>query len=173
MPVNRDARTLCISPRGHYLPINSFRYGQGMIRYTITCADGHRFESWFKSAAAFDTLLAAGMVTCAICGGTRVEKALMAPRVATDRAERATEPAPALRTPAHPAEQALAELRRRIERDSDYVGARFVQEVRDMHAGVMPERAIHGEARVEEARGLLEEGIPVMPLPFAVGRKTN
>lgn len=144
-----------------------------MIRYTITCAEGHRFESWFQSAAAFDTLLAAGRLSCAICGGTRVEKGLMAPRVRADRPEGEGEGAPTLRSPAHPAEQALAELRRRIEERSDYVGARFVQEARDMHAGLIPDRAIHGEARIEDARKLLDEGIPVVPLPFAVGRRTN
>ncbi|MBK1636374.1 DUF1178 family protein [Rhodovulum adriaticum] len=145
-----------------------------MIRYTLSCADGHRFESWFQSADAFDKLHAAGMVACAVCGGTQVQKTLMAPSVATDTPAAPAEPdAPKLSTPASPAEQALAELKRKIEAHSDYVGPRFAQEARDMHAGLTPERAIHGEARLDEAKKLIEEGIPVAPLPFAPGRKTN
>ncbi|MBL3571437.1 hypothetical protein BV509_07380 [Rhodovulum sulfidophilum] len=150
-----------------------------MIRYALTCADGHRFESWFQSAAAFDTLLSGGHVTCAVCGNGAVSKALMAPNVATDRPgadpappER-TQSAPTLSAPAHPAEQALADLRKRIEEKSDYVGLRFVQEARDMHAGLSPARPIHGEARADEALRLIEDGIPVAPLPFLPSRKTN
>ncbi|GAA0309385.1 DUF1178 family protein [Rhodovulum strictum] len=140
-----------------------------MIRYSLDCAAGHRFESWFQSADAFDKLHAGGLVACAVCGGTDVSKGLMAPSVATDR------PAPErpLSQPASPAERALADLRRRIETESDYVGLRFAQEARDMHEGLTPHRTIHGEARLDEAKKLIEEGVPIAPLPFPLGRKTN
>ena len=36
-----------------------------------------------------------------------------------------------------------------------------------------PERPIYGEARAEDARKLLEDGIPVLPLPFMPKRNTN
>ena len=64
-------------------------------------------------------------------------------------------------------------MRRVIEENSDYVGRDFVDEARAMHSGEKPERAIHGEARPDEARALLEEGIAVTPLPFLPPRKTN
>ncbi|MCO8146204.1 DUF1178 family protein [Rhodovulum tesquicola] len=140
-----------------------------MIRYSLDCAEGHRFESWFQSADAFDKLHAAGLVACAICGGSDVAKGLMAPAVAPDRAP----PARPLSQPASPAEQALAELRRRIETDSEDVGLRFVKEARDMHEGLTPRRAIRGEARLDEAKKLIEEGVPIAPLPFVPGRKAN
>lgn len=143
-----------------------------MIQYTLKCADGHTFDSWFQSGAAFDKLAAASMVSCAVCGSARVEKSIMAPRVRTAR-DTAQPPAPTLSEPAHPAEQALAELRRKVEQNSDYVGMNFAAEARAMHAGDAPERSIYGEARVDEARGLIEDGIPVMPLPFRPGRKNN
>ncbi len=137
-----------------------------MIRYALSCKSGHRFESWFASAAAYDALERAGHVTCAVCGSTAVEKALMAPAVAA-------EDKPDLTRPANEVEQALAALRRHIEENSDYVGLNFVTEARRMHAGEVPERAIHGEARPEEARALIEEGVPVAPLPFLPPRKAN
>ncbi|HDR27222.1 DUF1178 family protein [Rhodovulum sp.] len=140
-----------------------------MIRYLLDCAKGHRFESWFQSADAFDKLHAAGLVACAVCGSSDVTKSLMAPAVAPDRAP----PARPLSQPASPAEQALAELRRRIEAESEDVGLRFVKEARDMHEGLAPRRAIRGEARLDEARALIEEGVPIAPLPFIPGRKAN
>jgi hypothetical protein len=147
-----------------------------MIQFSLKCAEDHRFDSWFQSAEAFEKLQARGMVTCAVCGSGDVEKALMAPRVRAGRkaAVEASRPeGGALSKPASPAEQAMTELRRKIEENSEYVGSNFAREARDMHDGVTPERAIYGEARPEEARKLLDEGVPVTPLPFIPGRKSN
>ena len=78
-----------------------------------------------------------------------------------------------LDAPGSAAEQALAELRKRIEAGSDYVGTEFAREARAMHAGEMPSRPIHGEARLDEAKKLIEDGVPVAPLPFRLRRKVN
>ena len=148
-----------------------------MIRYALKCSDDHRFESWFQSADAFDTLAAKGLVSCAICGSTKVSKALMAPRVAVADtvAEPAATPAPArpLSEPSHPAEQMLRALRDHLAKNSTYVGGRFADEARAMHLGEAEERPIHGEATVPEARALIEDGIPIAPLPILPPDKTN
>lgn len=141
-----------------------------MIRYALRCPEGHEFESWFRSSGDFDRLQAAGQVGCARCGATRVEKLLMAPAVTgTER------PAPApLRAPEPaPEAQALARLRAHVEANSDYVGLGFAAEARAMHEGRVPARSIHGEARPEEARKLLEDGVPVAPLPFLPKQRAN
>jgi len=148
-----------------------------MIQYALKCAEGHDFDSWFQSAEAYDKLAAAGMVHCAVCGGRKVEKAMMSPRVRPGR--KVAKPAPEemperpLSKPASPAEQAIAELRRKVEATSDYVGMNFAAEARAIHQGDAPERPIYGEAKLEEARALIEEGVPVAPLPFTPNRKTN
>ena len=139
-----------------------------MIHYALKCGEGHEFESWFQSASAFDRLSAAGHVACAVCGTDNVEKALMAPRVKT-----VGSPSGALTAPANTAERALSRLKAHVEANSDYVGRDFAREARAMHLGEVPERAIWGEARGDEARALAEDGIPVAPLPFAPTRKTN
>ncbi|MEX2517788.1 MAG: DUF1178 family protein [Paracoccaceae bacterium] len=148
-----------------------------MIRYDLKCADGHGFEAWFGSAAAYDEQAARGLVACPLCGATRVEKALMAPGVPA-RSNRAAEtparpPAapngagPMLSGPVPPEiMQKLAALRREIESKSEHVGRRFAAEARAMHVGDAEARPIHGEATGEEAKALLEEGVPVAPLPF-------
>ncbi|ROT99063.1 DUF1178 family protein [Histidinibacterium lentulum] len=140
-----------------------------MIRYALKCARGHRFESWFQSASAYDRLADAGHVACSVCGGGEVAKDLMSPSVSPE----ARTPARPLSQPTNPAEQALAELRRKIETDSTYVGDRFADEARRMHEGELPRRQIHGEARLGEAKKLLEDGIPVLPLPFLSRRSTQ
>ncbi len=139
-----------------------------MIRYALKCSDGHAFDSWFQSAAAYEKLAAAGMISCAVCGGADVEKAIMAPRVSAGDL-----PSRPLSRPANTAEAAMIELRRKVEENADYVGLSFAAEARAIHEGSAPERAIYGEARVDEARKLIEDGVKVAPLPFRTRRKTN
>ena len=106
-------------------------------------------------------------VACPVCGGTDVEKAIMAPRVSKSD----TAPGPAKGQPAAaghgpPAEADLpirpsrcsrpcARIWRRIR---TYVGKRFASEARAMHLGDKTETPIHGEASPEEARALIEDG---------------
>ena len=145
-----------------------------MIQFTLKCDQDHRFDSWFQSTDAFDKLKGAGMVSCVICGSAKVEKAMMAPRV---RDGRSKAPVPQAETglsaPANPAEQALAQLKKQVEDNSEYVGMNFAREARNIHDGTAPERAIYGEAKPEEAKKLIEDGVPVAPLPFVPGRKSN
>jgi len=145
-----------------------------MIRYALTCGQNHDFDSWFQSAEAFDKLSKAGLIACTLCGATEITKTLMAPAVRPARkAATAPEPARPLATPASGVEEALAALRRQVEDNSEYVGLNFATEARAIHDGDKPNRAIYGEARSDEARKLIEDGVPVAPLPFMPRRKTN
>lgn len=136
-----------------------------MIKYALKCSEGHSFDSWFQSSAAFDKLDAADMLSCAVCGNTDVTKAIMAPRVKSD------DEAP-LTAPASTAEQYLSELRQKIEENSDDVGKNFAKEARKIHDGEAPARAIYGEASLPEVKALVEDDIPVAPLPWQK-RKVN
>ncbi|TNC70970.1 DUF1178 family protein [Rubellimicrobium roseum] len=136
-----------------------------MVRYSLSCADGHTFESWFQSASAFDDLAQRGLLSCAECGSGQVHKALMAPAVSSAPKD--------LTAPRDPREAMLAAMRRHVEENSDYVGLSFAAEARKMHEGHAPERNIWGEARPDEARALIEDGIPVAPLPFRPKRSAN
>jgi hypothetical protein len=78
-----------------------------MIRYALRCEHGHEFESWFKNSAAFDSQKKRGLVACPGCGSVKVEKAIMAPRLARGeaaqpqpRAAAPTPPRPVLTAPA-------------------------------------------------------------------------
>ena len=146
-----------------------------MIRYSLKCPSDHDFESWFQSATAFDALLKSGHLTCPACGSADVAKSLMAPtvRLARNAAAVAPKTRPNLSRPETDMETALAAMRKQVEENSEYVGMNFVAEARRIHDGDAPERSIYGEAKPEEARRLIEDGVPVAPLPFMPARKVN
>lgn len=151
-----------------------------MIRYALKCPNDHTFESWFKSAEVVDSLLSYDQVECPTCGSTDVAKTLMAPSVRPGR-NQANLPAPAAQPPAQPmvnapepdVAEAIQKLRDHVEQNSDYVGSSFAKEARAMHEGEQPSRPIHGEARPEEAKKLIEDGVPALPLPFVPKQKVN
>ena len=103
------------------------------------------------------------MITCETCGSKSVHKSIMAPAVSTSSEITAPKPT----------ENPIEKLRDEVESKSDYVGDRFVKEARDMHDGITPERPIYGEAKLEDAKKLINDGIPVVPLPFIPRKKTN
>lgn len=159
-----------------------------MIRYALKCDSDHSFESWFKSAVAFDALVSSGMVTCPTCGTDQIKKSLMTPGVQASRKSLAapdseqespvaSQSLPAASTMANAPDpklvEAIATLRDHVEKTSDYVGNDFAQEARAMHDGDTPHRPIYGEAKAEDAKKLIEDGVPAMPLPFIPRQKTN
>lgn len=137
-----------------------------MIRYDLRCAEGHGFEAWFASSSAYDEQAGRGLVCCAVCGSPKVEKALMAPRVPakSNRGEASSQSMMSAPVNAEIAKR-LAALRKEIEANSDYVGKNFASEARRIHLGESEQRSIWGEATTEEAKSLMEDGVPVAPLP--------
>ena len=144
-----------------------------MIRFQLKCDNDHSFESWFASTDAFEKVQSAGMVACPTCGSEQVSKSLMAPQVSTSRKKAAEKEVAPLSAPASEVEAKLAAIKREVEKNSDYVGMSFASEARKMHDGDIPLRSIYGEAKPDEAKKLVEDGVPVAPLPLLPQRKTN
>ena len=162
-----------------------------MIHYQLRCtatAEEHAFDGWYKDSAAFEKLAKAGLVECPVCGGTKVERALMAPaipkkgRPARNAKPEAPPPAPAPvvapdAPPAPPAPVAagpmpaqlralLARMRAEVEKQCDYVGKDFAEEARKIHKGEAEARGIYGEASDAEAEALKDEGIEIARIPW-------
>ena len=154
-----------------------------MIRYALGCEHGHAFESWFANSAAYDKQRKRALVTCPICGSTKVEKAIMAPRLSRNEAAEPTAhalPAPASAPAKEPAKSPVAmmspaereirkklkELREHVTKNADYVGPRFPEQARKIHYGEIKHRSIYGEASPDEAKELHDEGIEFHPLPI-------
>ncbi|MEM1361980.1 MAG: DUF1178 family protein [Pseudomonadota bacterium] len=144
-----------------------------MIKFTLKCAEGHSFESWFQSGSAFDAVQAAGHVTCPVCGTSQVDKAPMAPKLAQNVSAPSDEIAVQSTPVPEEVASALKRMKDAVETHSDYVGESFASEARAIHLDEAPARPIHGEAKAEEAQALLDDGIPVLPLPFRPSRKNN
>ena len=145
-----------------------------MIKFALLCARGHEFQSWFQSSEAFDTQVESGLVLCPLCQVTEVTKAIMAPAIASrGEAARAKPPAQAqsqtkvalLDRHDRKSRAMIEAFRRRIFAEADDVGTRFAEEARKIHNGLVPERPIHGQASIGDARALIEEGVPVLPVP--------
>jgi hypothetical protein len=138
-----------------------------MIKYALSCADGHAFDSWFPDSAAYEKQRKRGFVVCPECGSTRVEKAIMAPAVVGGERPALDEgPAIVVDDRRRQAREFLVRMRREIEANTDDVGAKFPQVARAIHLGEEPERAIRGRASLAEAKSLLEDGVGVLPVPM-------
>jgi hypothetical protein len=138
-----------------------------MIKYALSCADGHVFDSWFPDSAAYDKQRKRGFIACPECGSTRVEKAIMAPAVVGGERPALDEgPAIVVDDRRRLAREFLVRMRREIEANTDDVGAKFPQVARAIHLGEEPERAIRGRASLAEAKSLLEDGVGVLPVPM-------
>lgn len=141
-----------------------------MIVYDLVCEDGHRFEGWFGSSEDFSDQLNRGLVSCPICGSAMVEKAPMAPAVPR-KGNQAVQPQPhqamvSAPMPPNAVEilNRLAQLQADALKDSRWVGKDFADHSREMHYGEREMETIHGQATLDQAKELLEEGVPVMPL---------
>lgn len=132
--------------------MRAFRRGGNakMIRYQLVCDQGHDFEGWFGSSADYDDQCARGLLSCPQCASADIEKAIMAPSV--KRADKA-------------AATMIETIRNDIANNCDDVGDNFVREARAMHKGEKPARAIYGQASRKAAKALVEDGVPILPLP--------
>jgi hypothetical protein len=141
-----------------------------MIHYDLICEEGHEFDGWFSNSAAFDEQSRNGLVSCVLCGSTRVEKQLMAPGIPV-RGNRKSEPArPMLAATVDPRQQKLVqmmrELRKAVEENAEYVGDKFAEEARKIHYEESEKRGIYGETTSQDAEELIDEGIEIHPLPI-------
>jgi len=145
-----------------------------MIIFDLKCAaQGHVFEGWFGSSADYEEQQRRGLVSCPLCGSSEVAKAVMAPAVgAKGNRGSADAPRPELFSgDAETVKRMLASLaaeQKKLLASSEHVGERFADEARAIHLGDAEARAIHGRATRDQAESLIEEGIPVAPLPFPV-----
>ena len=158
-----------------------------MIVYDLRCAKGHVFEGWFPDSAAFDKQIKRKDLVCPACGSTKVDKAMMAPHIASSKKKSlAAAEAPAAPTaPAAPADAAvppvaldqakretakyvkfLKTMREQVEKNCDYVGGKFADEARKIHYGETDKRNIYGEASPDEARALKAEGVEFGAIPW-------
>ncbi|OYY72253.1 DUF1178 family protein [Sphingomonas sp. 28-63-12] len=136
-----------------------------MIVFDLRCASDHVFEAWFASSAAFEEQRSRALVRCPICDNDHIDKAVMAPNIAAKGNRAVVAPPSAIPSAAL---AALAEVQAKMLDKSEWVGRSFPDRARAMHLGDEPSVLIHGETSLAEARELVDEGVPIAPLPFRV-----
>lgn len=138
-----------------------------MIVFDLKCGQAHVFEAWFGSSADYADQRERGLLSCPICGDAAIDKAVMAPNVAA-KGNRAPVAAPD--TPPDPKAliAALAAAQARALEGSQWVGTAFADKARAMHLGEETAAPIHGQTSVAEAKALIDEGVPIAPLPLPV-----
>lgn len=148
-----------------------------MIVFDLSCPLGHRFEGWFASSDDFSDQNQRGLIVCPQCGSDQISKAPMAPAVPRKGNQHVASPPAAAGVPvagaglppeAQRVLAGLARLQAEVLAGSRNVGKDFVAQSRAMHYGEREAEVIHGQATLAEARELVEEGVPVLPLPFPV-----
>lgn len=160
-----------------------------MIVFDLECRTAkHRFEGWFSSSDDYARQQERGLVSCPQCGSDDIAKAPMTPNLGRKGNQITTSSAGvSAATPAKPQPmvqtrqggtplppeavqmmQKLAAMQTETLKQSRWVGESFADNARAMHYGERDVENIHGQATIEEARGLIEEGIDVAPLPFPV-----
>jgi hypothetical protein len=129
-----------------------------MIILDLICMSGHRFEGWFVSTDAFDDQLGQHLVNCPHCDSVNVSRLPSGPHVIKRRSSPSSEVTVS-------AEQVIGLLKEIVDSSED-LGRGFAEEARRIHFQDAPARRIRGVATLEETAELLEDGIPVLPLPF-------
>lgn len=142
-----------------------------MIRYALTCDHDHTFEGWFASSADFDDQQGRGLLECPLCTSKMVRKQIMAPAVAGTK--RTLREAPAADKMQAMMMEAAGRIRAHVEENFDDVGDAFASEARAIHEGKAEDRGIYGQATPKEVRELVEDGVPVAPLPAEPVKKSE
>ena len=126
-----------------------------MIVFDLQCRDdGETFEAWFRSSADYEEQREAGLVQCPMCQSANVGKAPMAPRVPRKGSE-----SPLAK---------LAAMQTELLKNSRWVGDDFAETARAMHSGEIETAQVHGNATLAQAKSLVDDGVPVAPLPLPV-----
>lgn len=134
--------------------------------FDLVCAHDHTFEGWFASENDFETQTEKGQLTCPMCGSADVHRTPSAARLNLGASKPEARQQALMPTPQQ-MQVAFMRIAREIAANTEDVGDQFAEEARRIHYDEAPERGIRGTTTREEAEALEEEGINVVPFPFA------
>jgi hypothetical protein len=138
-----------------------------MIRYALSCSAGHGFDAWFRSSTDYDSQAKRHLLSCPVCGVEHVDKALMAPAVATHDEPSTATPTDAVLLSEKDTQlrEMIRKVRNEVTKHAENVGPRFAEVARQMHDGEIERSSVYGVASTDEVRALHEDGVEFHPLP--------
>lgn len=132
-----------------------------MVKYALKCETCfYEFEGWFSSSEDFEKQSASHLLECPRCDSASVKKQIMAPMVRDSKTGSVVPDEMRQK-----AEAMFTAMRKHVAETHDYVGDKFADTARQMHYGETETKPVWGEATVEEAKALAEEGVPAVPMP--------
>jgi hypothetical protein len=138
-----------------------------VIKYNLECSCGETFESWFQNSNEYEKLIKKNLINCYVCGSSKtVKKSIMAPSVATSKTSTTQKDSEQKKEFLKNVKSKIRELNDYVEKNAEYVGDKFVSEVRSIHYDKKQKRNIYGNATLEETKELQEEGIDVATIPW-------
>ena len=142
-----------------------------MIKYSLICSEKHEFEVWFSNSFDYDDQISELLISCPYCSSTKIEKGIMAPNIASSRKREKT----AMEKDRNLSDlnSVIGKLRQHIKEKFEYVGDKFPEEARAIYYGEKEERKIYGEASLDEAKNLQDEGIFLSAIPQLASPKNK
>jgi hypothetical protein len=128
-----------------------------MIAFDLICANGHKFECWFKSGDSFEEQKSNSVITCPVCNDSHVEKVLTPVAIRKHVGEKQKRVDP---------QHLLKQVYEYIDKNFEDVGLDFAKEALKMHFGESEERNIKGQTLPNEEKILKEEGVPFFKIPI-------
>ncbi len=155
-----------------------------MIKYKLKCkstycTEQNEFDGWFQNIEAYEKQKSLGLINCPICGSHNIIKLLATPNVRKVKYQTTKNTKIANDTLVMNSERGvlgnenlknvttiLRTIKKEIQKNSTFVGDKFVSEARSMKDGQIKERPIHGHGTKKEIQELRDEGIDVINIPW-------
>ena len=135
-----------------------------MIKYNLKCKNRHGFESWFSDSKEFDRLKNKNLIECIFCKSKKVDKSIMAPRVANSKLQKKQRKISNIEMKNF--KKDLLKLRKFVEKNFEYVEHNFANKVREVYYDKASNKNIYGTTTDKEKEELKEEGIDLVNIPW-------
>ena len=141
-----------------------------MIKFDLKCINDHIFEASFDDSSSFENQRKKKLIQCPYCNNSKISKSIMAPNI-TSKSNNSKKLKRSQERIYANYNQQVKKLKKEIEKNYTYVGNKFPEEARKIHYGEKEDKPIYGEATEKESKDLIEEGIPLIRLPFEKKQK--
>ena len=152
-----------------------------MIKYKFKCkstycSEKNEFDGWFQNFEVYESQMTAGLITCPICGSHNITKLLATPNVRKVNPQTIENIKVKNNSGVTDSEKIffgnenittmLRTIKREIQKNSTFVGDKFVSQARSMKNGKIKETPIHGHGTNKEIQELRDDGIDVVSIPW-------
>ena len=152
-----------------------------MIKYKLKCKSTYcskknEFDGWFQNSEAFETQKTANLISCPICGSYNIIKLLATPNLRKVKPKNFEKIKVENNSGVINSEKSyfgneniktmLRTIKKEIQKNSTFVGDKFVSQARLMKEGKIKETPIHGRGTNREIKELQDDGIDVVSIPW-------